>query len=76
MSRHHKAAPQRRLDFITTEMIDLPDYGYSAKFPLIGQNTAITRFVRDTWAEIKAAEIKAAEIDGPEVDGSARTRPA
>ena len=59
--RYHKADPERRLDFITTEMINLPDYGHNAKFSLIGQNAAIARFVRDTWAE----------IDGAEIDGAA-----
>ena len=50
--RYHKADPEKRLDFITTEMINLPDYGHNAKFSLIAQNAAIAQFVRDTWAEI------------------------
>ena len=50
--RYHANDPERRLDFITTEMINLPDYGHNAKFSLIGQNAAIAQFVRDTWAEI------------------------
>ena len=50
--RYHSNDPERRLDFITTEMINLPDYGHNAKFSLIGQNAAIAQFVRDTWAEI------------------------
>ena len=50
--RYHKSDPEKRLDFITTEMINLPDYGHNAKFSLIAQNAAIARFVRDTWAEI------------------------
>ena len=52
--RYHKADPERRLDYITTEMINLPDYGHNAKFSLIGQNAAIAQFVRDTWDEIEA----------------------
>ena len=50
--RYHKADPERRLDYITTEMINLPDYGHNARFSLIGQNAAAAQFVRDTWAEI------------------------
>ena len=50
--RYHKSDPKKRLDFITTEMINLPDYGHNAKFSLIDQNAAIAQFVRDTWAEL------------------------
>lgn len=52
--RYHKADPQKRLNFVTTEMINLPDYGHNAKFSLIGQNAAIAQFIRDTWAQIAA----------------------
>ena len=51
--RYHAKDPERRLDFITTEMINLPDNGHNAKFSLIGQNASIAQFVRDTWAEIE-----------------------
>ncbi|MFC3229570.1 hypothetical protein ACFOGJ_20145 [Marinibaculum pumilum] len=50
--RHHRDTPDSRLDFVTTEMINLPDYGHNARFSLIGQNAAIAAFVRDSWAEI------------------------
>jgi len=40
------------LKYITTEMINLPDYGHNAKFSLIDQNAAIAAFVRDTWADL------------------------
>ncbi len=53
--RHHKNDPAKRLKFITTEMINLPDYAHNAKFSLIGQNAAIAQFVRDTWAEIDSS---------------------
>lgn len=52
---YHKADAQKRLKYITTEMINLPDYGHNAKYSLIGQNAAIAQFVRDTWAEIDGA---------------------
>jgi len=47
--RYHREDPQKRLKYITTEMINLPDYGHNAKFSLIDQNAAIAQFVRDTW---------------------------
>ena len=50
--RYHRDTPGSRLDFVTTEMINLPDYGHNARFSLIGQNAAIAAFVRDSWAEI------------------------
>jgi hypothetical protein len=46
---HHAASPASRLRAITTEMINLPDYGHNARFSLIGQNAAIAQYVRDTW---------------------------
>lgn len=49
--RHHKRDPKKRLNFVTTEMINLPDYAHNARFSLIGQNAAIAKFVRETWAE-------------------------
>lgn len=52
--RYHKADPEKRLKYITTEMINLPDYGHNAKFSLIGQNAAAAQFVRDTWADMTA----------------------
>jgi hypothetical protein len=33
-------------------MINLPDYAHNARFSLIGQNTAIARFVREQWAAL------------------------
>src|SRR5712664_518633 len=53
--QHHKNDPTKKLKFITTEMINLPDYAHNAKFSLIGQNSAIAQFVRDTWAEIDSS---------------------
>lgn len=50
--RYHRADPEKRLKYITTEMINLPDYGHNAKFSLIGQNAAAAQFVRDTWADL------------------------
>ena len=48
----HKRDPKKRLNFVTTEMINLPDYAHNARFSLIGQNAAIAKFVRETWDAI------------------------
>ena len=50
--RYHKNDTEKRLKYITTEMINLPGYGHNAKFSLIDQNTAIAKYVRDVWADI------------------------
>jgi len=46
---HHARAPDSKLRAITTEMINLPDYAHNARFSLIVQNAAISRFIRQTW---------------------------
>lgn len=50
--QHHAETPDSRLAVITTEMINLTDYGDGAKFSLIDQNAAIAQFLRD---EMEAA---------------------
>jgi hypothetical protein len=50
--RFQKSDPQGRLSYITTEMINLPDYAHNAGFSLLGQNAAIAKFVRETWTEL------------------------
>jgi hypothetical protein len=52
--RHHRDHPGDPLRWITTDMIDMPDYGGGAKYSLIEQNAAIARWLRQTWQEIKA----------------------
>lgn len=51
--RHHRDNPQSPLRWITTDMLDMPDYGGGAKYSLIEQNAAIARWFRKTWDEIK-----------------------
>jgi hypothetical protein len=52
--RHHARTPGSRLKYITTEMINLPDYGLGAKYSLFEQNVACARFIRQAWEEAKA----------------------
>jgi hypothetical protein len=54
--RHHQNNPASRLKFITTEMINPPNYGHNARFSLIEQNAAVARFVRNTWAGMHGNE--------------------
>ncbi|MES2910509.1 MAG: xylose isomerase [Pseudomonadota bacterium] len=44
--RLHAANPDSVLSFITTDMIDMPDYGENAKYSLFEQNVAIAEWVR------------------------------
>lgn len=57
--RHHRDTPGSPLRYITTDMIDMPDYGGGVKYSLFEQNIAIAQWFRDTWKEIKAEAAKA-----------------
>lgn len=57
--RYHRDHPKSPLRWITTDMIDMPDYGAGAKYSLIEQNAAIAQWFRSTWENIKAESIKA-----------------
>ena len=61
---HHLREPQSRLRYVTTEMINLPDYGMGAKYSLIEHNIACARWIRDTWEELVAREEFASESIG------------
>lgn len=52
--RYHVSHPESRLQYITTEMINLPDYGLGARYNLLEQNVAAARFVRQAWKEVQA----------------------
>jgi hypothetical protein len=67
--RYHITHPQSPLKFITTEMINLPDYGLGAKYDLFKQNVEAARFIRATWKETVAlhdAGLIRANRDAPE----------
>ena len=53
MLRYIRDNPKNRIRYLTTEFIDLPDYGDSAKYSLIEQNAAAARWIRATWEELK-----------------------
>jgi len=52
--RYHITHPGSPLKYITTEMINLPDYGLAAKYNLFEQNVECARFIRRAWKETQA----------------------
>jgi hypothetical protein len=53
--RHHLADPGSRLKYITTEMIDMPDYGENARYSLFDNNVAIAQWIRDEAARLASS---------------------
>lgn len=54
----HHANPASRLRYITTEIIDLPDYGEGARYSLFEHSVALARWIRETEARCLAGESK------------------
>ncbi len=52
--RHHRDTPTSPLRHITTDMIDMLDYGGGVKYSLLEQNVAIAEWFRSTWQSIEA----------------------
>lgn len=52
--RYHITHPDSPLRFVTTEMINLPDYGLGARYNLLEQNIEAARFIRRAWDETVA----------------------
>ncbi|MBT2324797.1 xylose isomerase [Variovorax paradoxus] len=52
--RYHATHPESPLRYITTEFINLPDYGLGARYDLFAQNVEAARFIRKAWAEVCA----------------------
>ncbi|MCW5663867.1 MAG: xylose isomerase [Piscinibacter sp.] len=57
MLRHHLRNLSSPLRYITTDMIDMADYGENAKYSLFEQNVAIATWIRSTWDELAAEEM-------------------
>ena len=47
--RYHRDHPNSPLRWISTDMIDLPDYGGGVKYSLFDQNVAMAHWIRRTW---------------------------
>ncbi len=56
MLRHHLKTKDSPLRYITTDMIDMPDYGGGVKYSLFEQNVAIAQWFRDTWKTMLTAQ--------------------
>jgi hypothetical protein len=52
--RHHLRSAASPLQVITTEMINLKDYGMNAKYSLFEHNVAIAKWIRAQWNQYKA----------------------
>lgn len=48
--------PGSRIRFLTTEIIDLPDYGDCARYSLFEHNVAMAHWIRQTWDEMTSKE--------------------
>ncbi len=64
MLAYHHAHPHSPLRHLTTEFINLPDYGLGAGYDLLAQNVAAARFMRQTWDEICARPAVQASCKG------------
>jgi hypothetical protein len=51
--RHHRDNAASRLRYMTTEYIDLPDYGEGCRYSLFEQSLALAAWIRSTWEQIK-----------------------
>lgn len=60
MFRHHHGTPDSPLRWMTTDMIDMADYGGGVGYSLFDQNVAIAEWVRNTWNEIAMSSSVAA----------------
>ncbi len=56
--QHHHDTPDSRLRFVTTEIIDLIDYGEGAKYSLFEQSVAIAEWILSTWHDIEKAGVE------------------
>ncbi|HWK60250.1 MAG TPA: xylose isomerase [Eoetvoesiella sp.] len=52
--RYHATHANSPLRYITTEMINLADYGLGAKYNLFEQNVEAAKFIRRAWKETQA----------------------
>lgn len=73
MFEHHKATPSSPLRWLTTDMIDMPDYGGGVGYSLFDQNVAIAEWLRNLWNDVGASDTGPAP--GRERIGGRRTAP-
>jgi hypothetical protein len=76
--RAHLQRPDSRLRYITTELIDLPDYGEGARYSLFEHSVALATWIRETEAALRL-QLEATPCEGRVTDRSpaaATRRPA
>lgn len=56
--RAHLDNPISRLRYVTTEIIDLPDYGDGARYSLFEHSVALAQWIRDTEAQLRQQEFQ------------------
>jgi hypothetical protein len=54
--KYHLTQTNSPLKFVTTEMIDLFDYGENAKYSLFENNVACARWIREEWVRLKGLQ--------------------
>jgi hypothetical protein len=54
--RHHLTNNRSPLRYVSTEMINLPDYGENAGYSLFEQNVACARWIRESWNQMRAMQ--------------------
>ena len=52
--RYHLTHQQSRLQFVSTEMINMFDYGENAGYNHFEQNLACGKWIKATWEQMKA----------------------
>lgn len=62
MLRYHDATPSSPLRWLTTDMIDMPDYGGGVGYSLFDQNVAIAEWLRRLWADISTSDSDEAPV--------------
>lgn len=59
----HLQNENSRLRYITTEIIDLPDYGDGARYSLFEHSVALAQWIRETEAKLLASVVTAAAFE-------------
>ena len=60
--RYHRDNSESKLKYVTTEIIDLIDYGEGAKYSLFEQSVAIGQWILETWDGLVADKSAASKV--------------
>jgi hypothetical protein len=63
--QHHLLDARSPLRFITTEMINMLDYGMNAKYSLFDHNVSCAKWIRETWAQMKMIDAAGISLKSP-----------